>query len=99
MNEPAAGTTGHFEIGTYGFILRYAGGIRFKATVKLFILPLGVIHITGEQGFEPRSATLKAAVLPLNHSPWSTYRGQFNRRQGHQQRSHLVLPHRSRRLP
>ena len=23
----------------------------------------------GEQGFEPRSATLKAAVLPLNHSP------------------------------
>ena len=22
-----------------------------------------------KQGFEPRSATLKAAVLPLNHSP------------------------------
>ena len=26
-------------------------------------------HFAGEQGFEPRSATLKAAVLPLNHSP------------------------------
>ena len=28
------------------------------------------VHSAGEQGFEPRSATLKAAVLPLNHSPW-----------------------------
>ena len=27
------------------------------------------ILLAGEQGFEPRSATLKAAVLPLNHSP------------------------------
>ena len=27
------------------------------------------ITLTREQGFEPRSATLKAAVLPLNHSP------------------------------
>ena len=29
-------------------------------------------HFAGEQGFEPRSATLKAAVLPLNHSPTPT---------------------------
>ena len=28
-----------------------------------------MVPIAGEQGFEPRSATLKAAVLPLNHSP------------------------------
>ena len=27
-----------------------------------------VTIFAGEQGFEPRSATLKAAVLPLNHS-------------------------------
>ena len=32
-----------------------------------------ILHFAGEQGFEPRSATLKAAVLPLNHSPPRVY--------------------------
>ena len=49
------------------YVIHFTGELFIRDSVDYYVIST---LPAGEQGFEPRSATLKAAVLPLNHSPW-----------------------------
>ena len=48
------------------YVIHFTGELFIRDSVDYYVIST---LPAGEQGFEPRSATLKAAVLPLNHSP------------------------------
>ena len=47
------------------YVIHFTGELFIRDSVDYYVIST---LPAGEQGFEPRSATLKAAVLPLNYS-------------------------------